>query len=77
MRILIDLPKKPLESLAEICERENISRSEAIRRAVFAYINEKIISLHDKDHAFGIWKSRNIDALDYEDEIRKDWERDI
>ncbi len=38
MRTIVDLPDEQVEALAELCEREKISRAEAIRRAVAAML---------------------------------------
>jgi len=68
MRTIVDLPAEQIRALDEICEREAISRAEAVRRAVARYVAEE--SAGDADDAFGLWHGRSIDALAYEDELR-------
>lgn len=71
MRTIIDLPEKALKALSEICQREGISRAEAIRRAVEAYTSRKAPT--PDDEAFGIWRARGVDSLKYQDALRAEW----
>ncbi len=73
MRTLVDIPDALIREIDGLAEREDISRAEAIRRAMKEYL-----ARHTKprpDAAFGIWKSKRINPLDYEDSIRGEWER--
>ena len=70
MRTIIDLPEDQIASLARICEREGVSRAELIRRAVAAYLEGRDKSKQD---AFGLWKDEHPDALELEDQLRKEW----
>jgi metal-responsive CopG/Arc/MetJ family transcriptional regulator len=38
MRTIVDLPGEQVEALASLCEREGISRAEAVRRAMREFI---------------------------------------
>lgn len=69
----MDIPDKMLKEIDEVAKRDSISRAEAVRRAMAEFIAGR--SLPTTDSAFGIWKSRHIDALDYEDTIRGEWNR--
>lgn len=71
MRTLVDIPEKMLGELDSIAKRESISRAEAVRRAIAEFMAER--GVMRSDAAFGIWKSRNIDALEYEDSLRGEW----
>ncbi|MCC7365829.1 MAG: ribbon-helix-helix protein, CopG family [Dehalococcoidia bacterium] len=77
MRTIIDLSDEQLASLRELCEAEGISRAEAVRIAVDMLIarREEAEWQAAKRAAFGIWKDRDFDALDYERELREEWER--
>ena len=77
MRTIVDLPEEQLQWLASVCAREGISRAEAIRRAVEASMhqNDEADFKHALDAAFGSWKGHGIDALEYERQIRAEWER--
>ena len=73
MRTIIDIPETLLKDVDALAEREQISRAEAIRRAMAEYLGKR--STSRPDIAFGIWKSKHIDALDYEDSLRGEWNR--
>lgn len=73
MRTIIDIPATMLDEIDALAKREKLSRAEAIRRAMAEYVEKR--SLPKTDAAFGIWKSRKIDPLAYEDTLRKEWNR--
>jgi metal-responsive CopG/Arc/MetJ family transcriptional regulator len=73
MRTLVDIPQNLLEEIDSLAKREDISRAEAVRRAIADYVAAK--SPSRPGAAFGIWKSKRIDALDYEDSLRGEWHR--
>ena len=70
MRTIIDIPETDIERLADLCKEQGISRAEAIRRAVRLYLEGH---RSHEDDAFGLWKDRDIDALEYERSLRKEW----
>lgn len=73
MRTIIDIPATTLNEIDGLARSENISRAEAIRRAMIEYLQKRA---RPKPNAgFGIWKSRKIDALTHEDDLRSEWER--
>ena len=72
MRTIIELPGEQLESLDALCAREEISRAEAIRRAVAAYLRRESPSA---TQAFGLWRGRRGSGLEYQDARRKEWDR--
>jgi metal-responsive CopG/Arc/MetJ family transcriptional regulator len=72
MRTIIDLPECQLAALEELCEREKISRAEAIRRAVDAMLLEK--QGLRREAAFGAWAPRG-DSRAAVDELREEWSR--
>jgi len=73
MRTIVDIPKPALEILTELSRQDNISRAEAIRRAINLYIKAK--HGEEKGEAFGLWRSRATDGRQYEDRLRDEWER--
>ena len=73
MRTIIDLPETQIEALDALCQRESISRAEAIRRAVAAHIRHE--RAREPDAAFGLWKTRPVDALKYQRRLRREWDR--
>lgn len=73
MRTTIDLSESDCEALDALSRQLGISRVETVRRAVSVYLKAHQTFLdHD---LFGIWQSRNEDALRYEDRIRAEWHR--
>ena len=71
MRTIIELPEDQLEALASLCRSEGISRAEAIRRAVAQYMGQRRDAT--AADAFGLWRDRPIDGLDYERQLRDEW----
>jgi metal-responsive CopG/Arc/MetJ family transcriptional regulator len=71
MRTIIDLPDEQLDALARLCEEQNISRAEAVRRAVGQLI--KGASGKQADAGFGMWRHKKIDARKHVDKLRSEW----
>lgn len=71
MRTIIELPEDQLEALASLCRSEGISRAEAIRRAVGEYVGQRRHATVAA--AFGLWRDRPIDGLEFECELREEW----
>ena len=70
MRTIIDLPEPQVKQLALYCDREHISRAEAVRRAV----GQLLESGHDVlPPAFGGWKGKKVDARKFVESIRSEW----
>lgn len=80
MRTIVDLTDEQIEHLQRLCERKQISRAEAVRRGIDLLITqeqEKELKFRRAlDSVFGMWKDRGIDSLEYERELREEWERD-
>jgi hypothetical protein len=70
MRTLVDIPDRQIKDLTAICEAENVSRAEAIRQAISAYLEKKKPGAVD---AFGLWKGRVVDGLTYQEQVRSEW----
>ena len=79
VRTIVELPDEQLRALADYCAREKVSRAEAVRRAVGAFVDTpdeiKARRRAAIDAAFGIWKDRGVDADTYLAELRSEWER--
>jgi len=67
MRTIVDIPEHSIQGLDVLCDREHISRDEAIRRVVVDYLK---VHQGDADAAFGLWQERHQDGLTYQDDIR-------
>ena len=71
MRTIIELPEDQVEALANLCRTEGISRAEAIRRAVAEYMDKQRHAT--AAGAFGLWRDRPVDGLEYERQLRDEW----
>lgn len=71
MRTIIDLKEEQIRALAEVCRREQISRAEAVRRAVAEYASRHATG--EAGRAFGLWRKRRVDGLAYERRLRREW----
>lgn len=60
-------------------ERDSISLTRVLKKAMVAYAEAKESSPSNKaSHIqpfFGIWKDYNIDGLEYQKQLRNEWER--
>jgi Arc/MetJ-type ribon-helix-helix transcriptional regulator len=76
MRTIIDLPDEQIRGLAELCEREHISRAEAVRRAVEALLANEAREHWSSslDEFFGIWKDCAVDGVEYQRALRAEWD---
>jgi metal-responsive CopG/Arc/MetJ family transcriptional regulator len=70
-RILIDLPDSQVEELAVLVKVEQRPRAAVIRDAIEAYISQHKPMLGAD--AFGLWKSKKVDGLEYQQELRSEW----
>jgi hypothetical protein len=74
MRILTEIPEHQLTDLADICSVRNLSRAEAIRQAVDAYIERNRPA---REAAFGLWQNAHNklpkDGLKYQERLRSEW----
>jgi metal-responsive CopG/Arc/MetJ family transcriptional regulator len=54
-RTIVDIPPETLGEVDAICQRLQISRAEAVRRGLIAFVKEN--SGSEKD-SFGLWKGQ-------------------
>ena len=72
MRTIVELPEQQIEALKSLSDKEGLSRAELMRRAVAEYLR---LHHHENDElAFGLWKKRDEDGLDYQQQLRKEWD---
>lgn len=72
MRTIVDIPDEQLQQLAELCQREDLSRAEAVRRAIALLLAAQ---LSPPDDAFGLWKERGTDGVSYQQALRGEWDQ--
>lgn len=81
MRALVDIPDRQLDDLNTICAVRKLSRAEAVRQALDAFIEENRPS---REAAFGSWKGQKVvlpgdadplpeDGLAYQERLRGEW----
>lgn len=73
MRTIVEIPNEIIESLDRVGAQENRSRASLIREAVALYLHGKSSSPAESG-AFGIWRERQENALDYQERLRGEWE---
>ena len=71
MRTIVDLPDQQINHLKALGERLKLPRTELVRRAVADYLARH--PTDPEDAAFGLWKDRARDGLDYQQKIRAEW----
>lgn len=72
MRTLIDFSPEQIRNLSKISSALHISRSSLVRQAVDDYLEK--FNASDEDGAFGVWKHKKLDALQYQEKLRKEWD---
>ena len=81
MRTLIDIPDRQIEELTAICAARQVSRAEAVRQAINAFIEQ---NRPVRGAAFGLWKGQAAylpgeseplpeDGLAYQEKLRSEW----
>lgn len=73
MRTIIDIPESQVVIMAEICNEKHISRAALIREAIQYYIENECIQ-EQKQEYFGMWKSKAVDSLSYQEKLRDEWQ---
>jgi metal-responsive CopG/Arc/MetJ family transcriptional regulator len=72
MRTLVDIPEDELVELNALSQARKVSRAELIRQAVAGFLAQNKAGLED---SFGLWKGRAVDGVDYQNKLRREWER--
>ena len=71
MRTIIEVPADDIKHLDRIVKQQNKSRAAIIREAIRLYLEDKTVG-PDKA-AFGIWKEKKAEGLEYQKELRSEW----
>ena len=72
MRTTVDLLDVQVEALKRLADETRLSRAELMRRAVEEYLQRH--RPRPADQAFGLWKTREKDALRIQDGLRSEWD---
>ena len=73
VRTIVEIPDDLVRSLDEMGKRTACSRADLIREAVAEYLCNK--THHSPEKAFGIWKNKKVDAVEYQRNLRSEWEK--
>lgn len=73
MRTIVDLDPDQRERLDALARVRNISRAEAIRRAVDRLLADAREQDDARPQAFGLWRDRCVDVQQWEDALRAEW----
>ena len=66
------MPDDLVEALDALGQRTQSSRAALIREAVKAYLAHNTQA--PREAAFGLWKGRNREGVEYQRELRSEWE---
>jgi len=76
MRTIVDLPKDQIEALDRVSKARGVSRAAVMREAVASYLPAPQKKGRFKNHpAFGSWKGKKVDSVEYIRKLRKEWDR--
>ena len=72
MRTIVELPDEQITGLKTYCDREGVSRAEAVRRAVEGLLMKTTQEERERllAETFGSWKQYGVDTDAYLAEIR-------
>jgi len=73
MRTIIDLPEDQIRSLRLLCQRDGISRAEAIRRALAGMLASH--DLGSRADVFGAWSGKKRDSRKMVRALRAEWDQ--
>lgn len=76
MRTIVDLPDEQIRALDAYGKKHGVSRAEAVRRAVATFLPKRRPRKLDfrNDPAFGSWKNRDVDSVEYQRKLRAEWD---
>ena len=72
MRTVIDVPDEIIQSLDQVSGVEKRSRASLIREALAEYL--KLKSVPPAEAAFGLWKETPKEGVQYQNDLRDEWE---
>jgi hypothetical protein len=69
---LVDIPDGELKDLNALSELRKVSRAELIRQAVAGFLAQNKAG---PEASLGLWKGRDVDGVEYQEKLRREWER--
>lgn len=73
MRTIIDIPDVQVKVLNKLSKKKRVSRAEIIRQALTNYIANYSKTKKAYKKAFGLWKDKNLDSIEYQKNLRDEW----
>lgn len=76
MKTTIELSDVQAKALEQYCRATELTPEQAIQRALNLLAPESSMQPRRilREHpAFGLWRHRNISALDYQEQLRNEW----
>ncbi|CDU32691.1 TPA: hypothetical protein P6R47_003812 [Escherichia coli] len=70
-RIILDLSNEVIKQLDDLEVQRNLPRTELLREAVDQYLVNQSQTV--RTSAFGIWKGREEDGVEYQRKLRGEW----
>jgi Arc/MetJ-type ribon-helix-helix transcriptional regulator len=80
VRVTIYLTDEQVEFLKVYCQEQGVSRAAAIRQGIDLLLKEKADRQTRRDAlraAVGSWQGEPKDGLEYQLQIRAEWDRDV
>ena len=75
MRTLVDIPEKDLCRLTKLSKARKVSRAQLVRTAVSEYLRKE--QRDPLETLIGLWADRPIDGLEYQEQMRREWDREF
>ncbi len=72
MRTVIDVPEEVIETLDRVSSSERRSRASVIREVLTKYVEN--LTQPNLEAAFGIWSDKAKDGVDYQNDLRTEWD---
>ncbi len=73
-KVLFEMDGAKLADLDAIIAKNGWSRAEAIRYAIDNLIEQESMKENLAKKAFGLWKDRKIDGVEFQKKLRDEWE---
>ena len=73
MKTIVDLPEEQIELLERIGREEHRSRASLIRQAIDLFLEQRRPTGTDRP-GFGLWQNRGVDGLEYQRQLREEWD---
>ena len=71
MRTLVDFNEAQIHALDDLSKRQKKSRAALIRMAIDDFLVKNKAA--QAQNAFGAWGNRDIDGLEYQEQVRSEW----